>query len=184
MVILNALLYEGEKRPMWNWKKKIIYIMYLIFAKWLPESRHLNTAKKIRAFFAKGILQKMGKNVNIEKGALFSPGIQIGNDSGIGLRSEIYGSVIIGDSVMMGPEVIIYTRNHKHIKDKPFYQQGYEEEAPVSIGDNVWIGRRVMFMPGSSVGANVVVGAGAVVTKKFGDNVIIGGVPARIIGKV
>lgn len=41
-----------------------------------------------------------------------------------------------------------------------------------------------MFMPGSSVVSNVVIGAGAVVTGNFGDNIIIGGVPAKIIGKI
>ena len=41
-----------------------------------------------------------------------------------------------------------------------------------------------MFMPGSSVGSNVVIAAGAVVTDSFGDNIIIGGVPAKIIGKI
>lgn len=54
----------------------------------------------------------------------------------------------------------------------------------MTIGNNVWIGRRVMFMPGSAVGDNVVVAAGAVVTKKFPSNVVVGGVPARIIGSI
>ena len=92
--------------------------------------------------------------------------------------------MIIGDDVMMGPEVIIYTRNHKFKEKGLFREQGYEESKPVVIGNNVWIGRRAMFMPGSSVGSNVVVAAGAVVTSCFGDNVIIGGVPAKVIGAI
>ena len=126
----------------------------------------------------------MGNNVNIEQGAVFSPEVQIGDNSGIGVRAEVYGPVTIGEAVMMGPEVVIYTQNHKHEAGVPFYRQGFEKTAPVSIGNNVWIGRRAMFMPGSSVGSNVVVGAGAVVTGNFGDNVVIGGVPAKIIGKI
>lgn len=85
---------------------------------------------------------------------------------------------------MMGPEVVVYTRNHKHEKGVAFCEQGYEDYVPVEIGNNVWIGHRVMFMPGSSVGSNVVIGAGAVVTGNFGDNVIIGGVPAKVIRKM
>lgn len=169
---------------MWSTSKKAAYIAYATFAKWLPESRHFPLAKKLRCCFGKRILAKMGKDVNIERGAVFSPEVSIGDHSGIGVRSEIYGAVTIGDSVMMGPEVIVYTRNHKHEIGAPFYTQGFEDARPVLIGNNVWIGRRAMFMPGSSVGSNVVVAAGAVVTGNFGDNVIIGGVPAKIIGKV
>lgn len=169
---------------MWTIRKKIIYVMYSFFAKWLPESSHSIITKKIRYYFAKLIVQKIGKNVNIERGACFSPELQIDDNSGIGIRSEIYGPVIIGNSVMMGPEVVIYTRNHQHKLGIPFYKQGFEKTESVKIGNNVWIGRRVMFMPGSSVGSNVVVAAGAVVTGNFEDNTIIGGVPAKVIGYI
>lgn len=169
---------------MWTMRKKMAYVLYSVFAKWLPESRRMSVAKKLRRFFAKGILKKMGSNVNIERGAVFSPETEIGDSSGIGVRAEIYGPVVIGRFVMMGPEVVIYTQNHRHEKGVPFCEQGFEDYAPVSIGDNVWIGRRVMFMPGSSVGSNVVIGAGAVVTGNFGDDVIIGGVPAKVIRKM
>lgn len=169
---------------MWTLSKKIAYVLYSILAKWLPESSHLTFAKKIRRFFAKRVIDQIGIDVNIERGAMFSPGLKIGNHSGIGIKAEVYGTVTIGDDVMMGPEVIIYTQNHKHEVGLPFYKQGFEKPAPVSIGNNVWVGRRAMFMPGSSVGSNVVIAAGAVVTGNFGDNVIIGGVPAKIIGKI
>ena len=169
---------------MWTLSQKISYILYSMFAKWLPQSSHSTLAKKVRCFFAKRVISRIGTNVNIERGAVLSPGVQIGNNSGIGVRAEVYGPATIGEAVMMGPEVIIYTRNHKHEAGMPFYRQGFEEPVPVSIGNNVWIGRRAMFMPGSSVGSNVVVAAGAVVTGNFGDNVIIGGVPAKIIGKI
>ena len=169
---------------MWTLFKKMSYVLYSVFAKWLPKSSHLALAKKLRCFFAKRVISWMGNNVNIEQGAVFSPEVQIGDNSGIGVRAEVYGPVTIGEAVMMGPEVVIYTQNHKHEAGVPFYRQGFEKTAPVSIGNNVWIGRRAMFMPGSSVGSNVVVGAGAVVTGNFGDNVVIGGVPAKIIGKI
>lgn len=169
---------------MWTTKKKLIYIVYSVFAKWLPTSAHSSVCKGIRAYFGRHIMHKMGKHVNIEKGACFTPELQIGDYSGIGIRSEIYGPVVIGEYVMMGPEVVIYTRNHKHEMGVPFCQQGFEDYDPVIIGNNVWIGRRAMFMPGSAVGSNVIVAAGAVVTKKFGDNLVIGGVPAKIISKL
>lgn len=52
---------------------------------------------------------------------------------------------------------------------------------PISIGNNCFIGYRTIFLPGSSVGNNCIVGAGSLVTKQFPDNVVIAGVPAKII---
>lgn len=169
---------------MWTIKKKIYYVMYSVSAKWLPESRHMKYEKLLRRFLAGRIVSRMGKSVNVERGAVFSPDLEIGSYSGIGVRAELYGPVNIGNYVMMGPEVVVYTQNHKHEYGIEFGKQGYEDVMPVTIGNNVWIGRRVMFMPGSAVGDNVVVAAGAVVTKKFPSNVVVGGVPARIIGSI
>jgi maltose O-acetyltransferase len=55
---------------------------------------------------------------------------------------------------------------------------------PVTIGDNCWIGGGAIINPGVSIGNNVVVASGAVVTKSFGDNVLIGGCPAKVIKKL
>ena len=161
---------------MWTTKKKICYIGYCLTAKWLPESRHMKAAKKLRAFWTKGIIASMGENVNVERGARVSPEVCVGSDSGIGVNCELYGPVCIGKDVMMGPECVFYTRNHKHdLNGVPFGKQGYEDPKPVVIGNNVWIGRRVMFMAGSGVGDNCVVAAGSVVTKLFPSNVVVGG---------
>lgn len=100
--------------------------------------RAFNLRKKdAKLFFAKKVIDRMGTDVNIERGAVFSPGIQIGDHSRIGIRAEVYGPVTIGEAVMMGPEVIIYTRNHKHEAGLLFYKQGFDTLAPVSIGNNV-----------------------------------------------
>ena len=63
--------------------------------------------KQIRAFCAKLILEKCGKNVNIEKGAQFPSSLEIGDNSGVGINAQINGKTIIGDNVMMGPDVCI-----------------------------------------------------------------------------
>ena len=55
---------------------------------------------------------------------------------------------------------------------------------PVTIGNDVWIGGNVTILPGVKIGNNVVVAAGAVVTKDVPDNVVVGGVPARIIKEI
>lgn len=167
---------------MWTYKTKIIFICYKLFASWLPISQRLSFAKKWRTFFAKRIIKQCGENVNIERGAVFTPELSIGNNSGVGINCEVYGPVTIGNDVMMGPEVVVYTSNHRHdISNQPFCNQGHEEKKPVIIGNNVWIGRRVMIMPGVKIGNNVVLAAGAIVTKDVPDSVIVGGNPARVL---
>lgn len=87
--------------------------------------------------------------------------------------------VRIGKNCMLAPQVAIYTATHPINPDER--NSGLEYGKPVTIGDNCWIGGHATINPGVTLGNNVVVGAGAVVTKSFGDNVIIAGNPAKII---
>ena len=167
---------------MWTLKKKICYVMYKATAAWLPISQRSELSKKLRAFWAKRIAFKMGKNVNIERNAFFTPQLKIGDNSGVGINCEVYGPVTIGKNVMMGPEVIVYTQGHRHDNAEiPMREQGNDDIKPVSIGDDVWIGRRAMIMPGVSIGHGCIIGAGAIVTKDVPDFCVVGGVPAKIL---
>ena len=167
---------------MWTIKTKIWFILYRIFAANLPQSDHFRPAKALRRFFAKRILTSCGKDTNIEKDARFTPGIELGDRSGIGIRCELTGPIKIGRDVMMGPEVVIYTSGHKFDRtDIPMMDQGFTETEPVTIGNDVWIGRRVIIMPGVTIGDGCILGAGAVVTKDIPPYTVVGGVPAKVI---
>ncbi len=138
--------------------------------------------KKMRAWSAKGFVRYCGKNVNIEHGAKISSKLSIADNSGIGVDSLCGGDITIGQDVMMGPECVIITRNHDFSRtDIPMRLQGYNEEEPVVIGNDVWIGRRVMIMPGVHIGNGCIIAAGAVVTKDVPDFAVVGGVPAKVI---
>ncbi len=83
---------------------------------------------------------------------------------------------------MMGPDVLIYTTNHEfRNKDIPMQQQGYQPERPVSIGNDVWIGARVIILPGVTIGDGCVIGAGAVVTKDVPAYSVCAGNPAKVV---
>lgn len=90
--------------------------------------------------------------------------------------------VRMGNDVMIGPGTCIITVNH------PLSPKGRRNHLgiakPVTIGNDVWIGANCTILPGVTIGNNVVVAAGAVVTKDVPDNCVVGGVPARIIKEI
>lgn len=167
---------------MWTTSKKLMYLLYKITTSWLPISSHSRFAKGLRVFWARKIASHVGKNVNIEKSASFTPELRIGDNSGVGIKCEMNGPVSIGNDVMMGPEVVIYTTSHKHDRtDITMIEQGMDVQKPVIIGNDVWIGRRVIILPGVVIGDGCIIGAGAVVAKNIPPYSIAGGVPAKVI---
>ena len=76
----------------------------------------------------------------------------------------------------------MYSYSHAHTRtDISMCRQGFEKETPIHIGNDVWIGARVIILPNVTIGDHVIVGAGAVVTKNVPDYAIVGGNPARVI---
>ncbi len=87
--------------------------------------------------------------------------------------------VKIGDNVLIGPNVSIYTAGHPlHYEIR---NQEYEYAFPIIIGDNVWIGGNVVINHGVSIGENSVIGSGSVVTKDIPNNVIAIGNPCKVL---
>ncbi len=163
--------------------KRFYRFIYNVFAKNLPlsNSKYNIGQKYLRYFFAKRFVDYMGKNVNIEKGAKFPYSVRIGDNSGLGIRCEINGPVDIGKNVLMAPDVIIYTQNHAFKqKDVLIIEQKYYPTKKVIIDDDVWIGRRVIILPGVHIGKGAVIGAGAVVAKDIPEYAIAVGNPVVI----
>lgn len=88
--------------------------------------------------------------------------------------------VTIGDDVSIGPRAQLLTALHP-MDDHALRRDRWETAAPITIGDNVWLGGGVIVCPGVSIGANTVVGAGSVVTRELPDKVFAAGNPARVI---
>ncbi len=125
---------------------------------------------------------RMGNGSTIHMFAnFFQPkNIEIGADTIIGNNAFLDGRapLIIGNHTAIASEVLIYNSEH-NLEDPSFTAI---EEA-VEIGDYVFIGPRAIILPGVKVGRGAVIAAGAVVTKDVPDFAIVGGVPAKVIGK-
>ena len=137
----------------------------------------------LRRFILKQRSVKVGKNVNLDRNVdiINWDNVSIGNNSGLGMNSRI-GSVEIGNNVMMGPDCLLLTRNHNFSKiEIPMCEQGYKGDKMIKIGNDVWIGQRVIILPGITVGDHVIIGAGSVVTKDIVDYAIVAGNPAKLI---
>ncbi|MGX7112573.1 sugar O-acetyltransferase [Gemella cuniculi] len=113
-----------------------------------------------------------GKNIHVGKNFLANYNVTILD----------VAPVHIGDYVMIAPNVLITTVNHPESPSGRRKHLGVAK--PVKIGDDVWIGANVTILPGVKIGNNVIVAAGAVITKNIPDNVIVGGVPAKVIKKI
>ena len=132
-------------------------LAYYGFARHLPASDNSygKWARVLRRATCRGLFAQMGRGVNVEQKAFFGDGrnIRIGDYSGLGINCRLYGPVSLGKHVMMGPDVIIITSNHKSDRlDIPMTAQGGTGPDPVVIGDDVWIGTRVIILPGVTIG--------------------------------
>jgi maltose O-acetyltransferase len=90
--------------------------------------------------------------------------------------------VRIGNHVMIGPAVQIYTAAHALQAQARI--QGWEVAKPIVIEDNAWIGGGAIILPGVTIGRNAVVGAGAVVSRNVAANTVVAGNPARVIREI
>lgn len=147
-------------------------------------SRYTRWLRPIRSSVGRSLFKFAGSNINIEKGARFGTGrnVQIGSNSGLGVNCQILGSVSLGSNVMMGPDVMFISTTHRFDQtDVPMIEQGFEDDRPIVVEDDVWIGARCICLPGVRIGKGSVIGAGSVVTKPIPDYSVAAGNPARII---
>lgn len=151
----------------------------------LQDGVYIDALSKEGVFIGENVV--LGRNTRIEcTGGLQSvgKGVKIGNRTtfGNGCTFGAAGGIEIGDDVVAGQFIRFHAENHNfNDKTKLIREQGVTHKG-IKIGNNCWIGAGVVFLDGAELGNGCVVGANAVITKKFPSDVVIAGIPAKVIG--
>lgn len=141
----------------------------------------------------KKLLGSIGTNVKIIRPFHidFGSNTYIGNDCVINLNCTFLdaNTIKIGDRVLIGPDVKMYTTYHSTLSSERFVKSEsgnyFNTQAkPIKIGNDVWIGGNSTILAGVTIGDNVVIGAGSVVTKDIPNNCLAVGVPAKVLKKL
>lgn len=126
----------------------------------------------------KGAKLKIGRTLKMHNGAKLrvrsGGSLEIGDRFGMsnGCVVTAYDHVVIGDDVMLGPNVLIYDQDHDYSVPGGVAARKYKT-APVHIGNNVWIGANCIILRGTILGDNCVVGAGALIKGEYPSNSVI-----------
>ena len=168
-------------------KKLALFIYYLIAWRFptqpVPGYR---IGYGLRRWLMKFIAIECGDGIIIKQFCYIggAKNLRIGNRSQLGANARIGPNVTLGDDVVMGPDVVLMTTAHAFEDPRVLIrEQGALPILPISIGDDVWLGTRVIVMPGVSIGNGAVIGAGSIVTKDIPAYAIAVGSPAKVIRK-
>ena len=166
-------------------KKIYLFLYYTLFSKFpMQPFPGYKFGYATRCWIAKKVLKSCGNDVIVKDHCYFGNGerLSVGNRSQLGQNARLNGCITMGDDCVMGPDVVMMAIGHEFSDRKiPINLQGATEEKPIIIGNDCWIGTRVIVLPGVSIGSHSIVAAGAVVTKSFPEYSIIGGVPAKLL---
>ena len=145
--------------------------------------------KRIKIYFYRRLFLKYGRNSNFDPKDLFSyETISVGNDVYIGPGAKFSASkssIVIGDKVMFGPGVTIMGGDHNTSEVGRYMydvkEKRPEDDAPVVIETDCWIGANATILKGVTIGRGSIVAAGSVVTRSMPEYSIIGGIPAKVL---
>ena len=139
--------------------------------------------KERREELIRELFGKVGKNPDVEPNVFcgFGFNVEVGDNFYANNNCNFMdpAKITFGDNVFIGPDCGFYTAHHPI--GSRLRNQLYEWAFPITVGDNVWFGGGCRVLPGITIGSNVVIGAGSVVTHDIPDNCVAAGNPCRIL---
>ena len=142
--------------------------------------------KKWKAYFWSHYLKSIGEKPSIHPTVLIrsAENIEIGDNVNVNHGCELYGGggLKIGNGSMIAYNTMIFTDSRKFKSKEPLKKIKGRIKAPVTIGNDVWVGAGAIILPGVTIEDHAVIAAGAVVTSDVKEWAIVGGNPAKVIG--
>lgn len=165
---------------------KILNSQNIVFGKSVTIDKHTIIDGFSSEKIILGDCVKIGAFSNLNSTSHFSKygiGLKMGNNSAIGDYTHFgaAGGIEIGDDVIMGSYISFHSENHNYSDTSKLIREQGVTSKGIKLGNNIWVGAKVTFLDGCVVGNNSVVAAGAVVNGVFPDNVVIGGIPAKVL---
>jgi len=177
--ILSGKMYNDLSKELIQARENTIFI-----------TNEYNNSFGSQQYEREEILKKLLKSIG--KGVHFEPTFRCEFGFNITIGDNFYanfdcvmldgGGIDIGNNVLFGPRVGIYTSNHA-IDTKERVAGGCYAKS-VKIGNNVWIGAAVSINQGVTIGDNTIIGSGSVITKSIPANVVAAGVPCKVIREI
>lgn len=159
--------------------KSIIVPVYMLFYRLLLSFKKVSVGN---GAYLKGVSFKGKARIEDRCRISGQPRVSIGDNFYANAGCHLLGEIIIGDNVMLGPQVVFWGRDHGMDRGQTMNSQASVTEI-ITVGDDVWIGAHATILKGISIGKGAVIAAGAVVTKDVNEYEIVGGVPAKKISE-
>lgn len=169
------------KRLWWSFKKETKYLSL-----WAMTLLPGSLGQHMRAWLMPYFLKRLGTATVIKSAVRISSPEKVSIGSHCNFATGVFitggGGVKIGDWVGFGPDVKVWSVNHRfEDADRPWLLQGWDYKE-VHIEDDVWLGANTFVMPGVTIGKGAIVSAGSVVNKSIPAYALVAGNPARVVG--
>jgi acetyltransferase-like isoleucine patch superfamily enzyme len=164
---------------------KLFVVFYYGFVQHLPHSRYCSFFNTFRCWY----LHKALRIIKSTESTKIEPNVYLGNmkeiiiGTGVRINENVFiQGARVGDKVLIAPNVAILSSSHKYNDVTiPIIDQGEHKKKVPVIGNDVWIGRNSVILPGIKIGDGAVIGACSLVNKDVNPYTVVAGVPARFI---
>ncbi|MDI3540281.1 MAG: hypothetical protein PWQ52_1404 [Methanolobus sp.] len=160
-------------------------ILWVIYTHFLCKIPSYLKGNELRLLILKHLFRKVGNNCIVSSGCkiYYPQGITLGNN--VLITQDIMlngrGTIEIGDDSMIGFESVLMTSTYNPARRDVLIREQEKSQSPIIIGRNVWIGARVIILPGVEIGDGAIIGANSVVNRDVAPNTVAGGIPAKFI---